>query len=71
MNTFTHQLRFAGRVMLALCLALPALAAELGGFETRCSAVQATAPFAMTLAIPRNPSQPGAAAVLATDCGPP
>jgi hypothetical protein len=67
MNTFTHQLRFTGRVMLALCLALPALAAELASFETPLFSGAGNCAFCHDPWNPKQAGQPGEAAVLATD----
>ena len=67
MNTFTHQLRFAGRVIVALCFALPALATELASFETPLFSGAGNCAFCHDPWNPKQAGQPGEAAVLATD----
>ncbi|MEI2723088.1 MAG: hypothetical protein V9H26_05945 [Verrucomicrobiota bacterium] len=67
MNTFARQLRFAGRVILALCLTLPALAAELADFETPLFSGAGKCAFCHDPWNPKQAGQPGEAAVLTTD----
>lgn len=67
MNTFARQLRFAGRVILALCLTLPALAAELADFETPLFSGAGNGAFCHDPWNPKQAGQPGEAAVLTTD----
>lgn len=67
MNTFAHQLGYGARSILALCLALPALAAELGSFETSLFSGAGNCAFCHDPWDAKRAGQPGEAAVLSTD----